>query len=105
MVEEFQNSEYPSIFLISLKAGGYGLNLQASDYVFVFDPWWNEAVEKQAIDRAHRLGRSRSLIAKRYLTTNTIEEKIYRLKLDKLKTSDNFIPQNLSSDDLYHLLH
>jgi len=105
LVEEFQNSDSPCVFLMSLKAGGYGLNLQAADYVFIFDPWWNEAVEKQAIDRAHRLGRSRSLIAKRYLTTNTVEEKIYRLKLDKLKTSDHFIPQNLSSDDLYRLLH
>ncbi len=105
MIEEFQNGDSPCVFLISLKAAGYGLNLQAADYVFIFDPWWNEAVEKQAIDRAHRLGRSRSLIAKKYLTIDSIEEKIYRLKLDKLKASDHFIPQSLDSDDLYHLLH
>jgi SNF2 family DNA or RNA helicase len=105
LVNSFQNEEEPCIFLMSLKAAGYGLNLQSADYVFIFDPWWNEAVENQAIDRAHRIGRSRSLIAKKYLTINTIEEKIYRLKLNKLKTSELFTPQNLSTDDLYDLLY
>ena len=69
-VASFQNDPHIQVFLISLKAGGVGLNLTAADYVFLFDPWWNEAVEKQAIDRAHRLGRKGAVIARRYIVAD-----------------------------------
>jgi SNF2 family DNA or RNA helicase len=68
---------------MSLKAGGVGLNLQMADYVLICDPWWNEAVEKQAIDRAYRLGRSKPVVAKRYLSLNTLETKLEELKTHK----------------------
>ena len=83
VVEAFQNDPQVSLFLISLKAGGVGLNLTAADYVFIYEPWWNEAVENQAIDRAHRLGRKGSVIVKRYIFANSIEEKIMDLKKAK----------------------
>lgn len=83
-VAQFQEDPQTQIFLISLKAGGVGLNLTAADYVFLFDPWWNEAVEAQAISRAHRLGRKKPVIARRYLAAETIEEKILKLKEKKL---------------------
>src|SRR5581483_11101820 len=79
-VKQFQEDPETSIFLISLKAGGVGLNLTAADYVFLYDPWWNEAVERQAIDRAHRLGKTGTVIARRYVTALSIEEKIMKLK-------------------------
>ncbi len=82
-VERFQNDRQVSIFLISLKAGGVGLNLQAADYVFLYDPWWNSAVENQAIDRAHRFGRRETVIARKYYTTQTIEAKILDLQSKK----------------------
>ena len=82
-VKQFQEDEGTPLFLISLKAGGVGLNLTAADYVFLYDPWWNDAVENQAIDRAHRVGRKDSVIARRYITLETIEEKILRLKQKK----------------------
>ncbi len=82
-VTQFQEDPSVSIFLISLKAGGTGLNLTAADYVFLYDPWWNEAAEMQAIDRAHRIGRGSSVIARRYVTVESIEEKIMRLKEHK----------------------
>lgn len=82
-VKMFQNDPDTLIFLISLKAGGVGLNLTAADYVFLFDPWWNEAAENQAIDRAHRLGRRGPVIARRYIALETIEEKILKLKEHK----------------------
>jgi superfamily II DNA or RNA helicase len=82
-VVQFQNDPNISIFLISLKAGGVGLNLQAADYVFLYDPWWNSAVEKQAIDRAHRVGRKDTVIARKYFTTQTIEAKILDLQAKK----------------------
>ena len=83
VVEVFQNDPQIPLFLISLKAGGVGLNLTSADYVFIYEPWWNEAVENQAIDRAHRLGRKGSVIVKRYIFADSIEEKIMDLKKAK----------------------
>ena len=80
LVDQFQNHEGACLFFISLKAGGVGLNLTAADYVLIADPWWNESVENQAIDRAHRLGRENKVIARRYVTIGSIEEKIIELK-------------------------
>lgn len=91
LVHKFQNDENSSLFLLSLKAGGVGLNLTAADYVFLIDPWWNEAVERQAIDRAHRIGRKNTVIAKRYLSLGTVEEKMLKLKLEKLKAADQLL--------------
>ncbi|MBX2814040.1 MAG: DEAD/DEAH box helicase [Myxococcales bacterium] len=85
VVEHFQNDSNDScpVFLISLRAGGLGLNLTAADYVFILDPWWNPAVEAQAIDRAHRIGQTRPVFAYRYIARNTVEEKILALHKDK----------------------
>lgn len=87
-VKEFQESGEPLVLLLSLKAGGVGLNLTAADYVLLFDPWWNEAVERQAIDRAHRIGRKKSVFVKRYLTPNSIEEKMLKMKEQKQYAAD-----------------
>jgi superfamily II DNA or RNA helicase len=80
VVDAFETDSRPCVFLISLKAGGAGLNLTAASYVVLFDPWWNPAVEAQAIDRAHRIGQTRTVIAYRMLTAGTIEEKIWELQ-------------------------
>jgi SNF2 family DNA or RNA helicase len=80
-----------SIFLISLKAGGVGLNLTAADYVFLLDPWWNEAVERQAMDRAHRLGRKDTVIVRRYICAESIEEKMMKLKAHKVGLSEGLL--------------
>lgn len=108
-VLRFQEDPQVAIFLISLKAGGVGLNLTAADYVFLYDPWWNEAVERQAIDRAHRVGKRGTVIARRYVTALSIEEKIMRLKEHKAALSqhvldfdESFGPASL--DDLLALL-
>ncbi len=69
--------------MISLKAGGVGLNLTVADYVFILDPWWNPAVEEQAISRAHRMGQKNKVIVYRFVTKGTIEEKIHNLQLKK----------------------
>ena len=82
-VTQFQNDPETQIFLISLRAGGVGLNLQAASYVFLYDPWWNSAVEHQAIDRAHRIGRKGPVIARKYVTANTIEMRILELQQKK----------------------
>ncbi len=83
MVEAFQSSEGPPVFLISLKAGGYGLNLTAADTVIHFDPWWNPAAEAQATDRTHRIGQTRPVTIYRMLTRGTVEEKVVRLQEKK----------------------
>jgi SNF2 family DNA or RNA helicase len=82
-VERFQNDPGCRLFLISLKAGGTGLNLTAADYVFLLDPWWNPAVETQAIDRTHRIGQQRPVIAYRLIARDTVEEKILQLQQTK----------------------
>jgi SNF2 family DNA or RNA helicase len=111
IVEKFQSDPQIPLFLISLKAGGIGLNLTQADYVIIYDPWWNEAAENQAIDRAHRIGRKDTVFAKRYVTLETIEEKIMSLKSHKrtligevMEDSwdmDNF---SITSQDLMNLL-
>jgi superfamily II DNA or RNA helicase len=109
IVASFQDDPTISLFFISLKAGGVGLNLTAADYVFLYDPWWNEAVEDQAINRAHRLGRRETVIAKRFVTVDTIEEKIMKLKSAKRGAIDEIFDEsvgnlNFTSEDLYNLL-
>ncbi len=88
VVERFQNDPECGLFLISLKAGGLGLNLTAADYVFLLDPWWNPAVEAQAIDRAHRVGQTRHVFAYRLICRDTVEEKIAALQQQKQELAD-----------------
>jgi SNF2 family DNA or RNA helicase len=83
LVDKFQQPGGPPVFLISLKAGGYGLNLTAADTVVHFDPWWNPAAEAQATDRAHRIGQVRPVTVYRLLTRGTVEEKVVRLQEKK----------------------
>lgn len=87
-------------FLISLKAGGVGLNLQEADYVLIMDPWWNEAVEDQAISRAHRLGRTKAVIVRRYITSNSIENRVFELKASKKTLAE----QTLTLEELWTLV-
>ncbi|MBL7863808.1 MAG: DEAD/DEAH box helicase [Cyclobacteriaceae bacterium] len=90
-VEKFNKDPNLKIFLISIKAGGLGLNLTQADYVFILDPWWNPAVEQQAIDRAHRIGQKKKVFTYKFITRNTVEEKILHLQKHKLKLSENLI--------------
>ncbi len=87
-VEQFQTDPSCPAFLISLKAGGLGLNLTAAEYVFLLDPWWNPAVEAQAIDRAHRIGQTNQVFAYRLITRDTVEEKVLQLQDQKRRLSD-----------------
>jgi SNF2 family DNA or RNA helicase len=87
-VDHFQSDSGPPVFLVSLKAGGHGLNLTAADYVYLLDPWWNPAVEAQAIDRAHRIGQTRRVIATRLVARATIEEKVLELQASKRALAD-----------------
>ncbi len=87
-VDRFQNDAECPVFLISLKAGGTGLNLTAAEYVFLLDPWWNPATEAQAIDRAHRIGQSRHVIATRLVAKDTVEERILELQAGKRALAD-----------------
>jgi len=93
-VDRFQTSPDIPLFLISLKAGGHGLNLTAADYVFLLDPWWNPAVEAQAIDRAHRMGQTKPVFAYRLIAADTIEEKIATLQESKRQLADAVITEN-----------
>jgi SNF2 family DNA or RNA helicase len=93
-VERFQNDPTCSVFLISLKAGGTGLNLTAADTVVHFDPWWNPAAEDQATDRAHRIGQSRVVNVYRLVAKGTIEEKILQLKLKKKELVANVLSED-----------
>jgi non-specific serine/threonine protein kinase len=79
LLERFQSAEGPVTFFISLKAGGTGINLTAADYVYLCDPWWNPQVERQAVDRAHRIGREQSVMVTRLVTADTVEEKVLEL--------------------------
>ncbi len=108
LVRRFQAAEGAAIFLISLKAGGFGLNLTAASYVILFDPWWNPAVENQAIDRTHRIGQTRKVIAYRLLIKDSIEEKIRELQKQKKALADDVLgeekfSQGLTLDDLRYL--
>ncbi|MGK7397274.1 MAG: DEAD/DEAH box helicase [Candidatus Cyclobacteriaceae bacterium M3_2C_046] len=108
-VESFQNDENIRIFLISLKAGGLGLNLTKADYVFLLDPWWNPAVEAQAIDRAHRIGQENRVFTYKFISKHTVEEKILTLQQRKLHlahelitTEESFVKE-LSKEDIESL--
>ncbi len=90
-VESFQNDPRIRVFLLSLKAGGVGINLTAADYVVIFDPWWNPAAERQAIDRAHRMGQSRQVIAFKLIVRDSIEEKILELQQRKANLAEEII--------------
>jgi SNF2 family DNA or RNA helicase len=108
-VNAFQTDPKIQVFLMSLKAGGVGLNLQAADYVFIYDPWWNEAVERQAIDRAHRMGQKNTVIARKYLVAMSIEEKILKLQAQKTSLSQNLLEFEgeigpIGLEELYALL-
>jgi superfamily II DNA or RNA helicase len=109
-VEQFQTDPNCKVFLISLKAGGLGLNLTAADYVFLLDPWWNPAVEAQAIDRAHRIGQTRPVFAYRLIARDTVEEKVLQLQnqkralADAIINADNSLIRNLGREDLELLL-
>ena len=87
-VKAFQDGDQPNVFLLSLKAGGQGLNLTRASYVFHLDPWWNPAVERQASDRAHRIGLQRTVTIVRILMRHSIEEKMMALKQRKLELYD-----------------
>jgi len=109
-VERFQADETCPLFLISLKAGGSGLNLTAADYVFILDPWWNPAVEAQAVDRTHRIGQTRHVFAYRIIARNTVEEKVLELQkskrdlADAIITADESLLRNLTAEDLQLIL-
>lgn len=94
--DQFQTDPNLSVFLISLKAGGCGLNLTASDYVFILDPWWNPAVEAQAIDRAHRMGQKNKVFAYRMIACDTVEEKIVGLQEEKRRLADAIVTADAS---------
>ena len=94
VISRFQNDPNNRIFLISLKAGGVGLNLTEADYVFILDPWWNPAAENQAINRAHRIGQDKHVFVYRFITEGSIEEKIQKLKERKSSLADKFINSN-----------
>jgi SNF2 family DNA or RNA helicase len=112
MVEYFQNGE-AQIFLISLKAGGFGLNLTAASYIFLMDPWWNPAVERQAIDRAHRIGQENKLNVFRPIIKDSVEEKVLILQQSKrelfrdlmAEDDDDYFSGKLTMDDFSHLLN
>lgn len=110
VVERFQNDPNCKLFLISLKAGGLGLNLTAAEYVFLLDPWWNPAVEAQAIDRAHRIGQQQRVFAYRLIARDTVEEKVLKLQeskrqlADAIINADNALIRDLSKEDLELLL-
>ena len=109
VVSGFQEDPEPCVFLISLKAGGTGLNLTAASYVVLFDPWWNPAVEAQAIDRTHRIGQDRTVIAYRMLAIGTIEERIWELQQRKATLvrdvlGEGGFSRTLTRDDLEFLL-
>jgi non-specific serine/threonine protein kinase len=108
-VDNFQKNSDCRIFLISLKAGGVGLNLTAADYVYIVDPWWNPAVEQQAIDRTHRIGQTKNIFAYRMICTDTVEDKILKLQDRKrslareLITDDEGFVKSLTREDVEYL--
>lgn len=109
-VERFNRENQLKVFLISIKAGGLGLNLTEADYVFILDPWWNPAVEAQAVDRAHRIGQKKKVFTYKFITRNTVEEKILtlqqrklRLTTDLITTEESFMKQ-LTREDIEQML-
>ncbi len=110
VVNRFNNDESIPVFLISLKAGGTGLNLTGADYVIHYDPWWNPAVEDQATDRAHRIGQTKNVFVYRLITKNSVEEKIMKLKerkrdlVDSVISVERNIGKTLTFDDIKDIL-
>jgi SNF2 family DNA or RNA helicase len=100
-VQRFNEVKGAAVFFISLRAGGTGLNLQVADYVFLLDPWWNPAVEAQAIDRVHRIGQRQRVIVYRMITKGTIEERIERLKKDKGRMFDDLLSDLDAPSDIF----
>jgi len=109
LVDKFNNDDKERLFLISLKAGGTGLNLTGADTVIIYDPWWNPAVEDQAADRAHRIGQKKAVTVYRMVTENSVERRIMDLKEKKAKLVDALLndrgvsPLKLSKDDIESL--
>ena len=108
VIDEFQENPEKKIFLISLKAGGVGLNLTAADYIFITDPWWNPAAEMQAVSRAHRIGQDKKVFVYRFISENSIEEKIQQLQERKSKLASDFVNSNdpfrdISKNDVLEL--
>ncbi len=109
-VNRFQDDPECRLFLVSLKAGGLGLNLTAAEYVFLLDPWWNPVVEAQAIDRTHRIGQTRPVFAYRLIARDTVEEKVLELQqrkralADAIITADESLIRTLTREDLELLL-
>jgi superfamily II DNA or RNA helicase len=111
IVAEFQENTSLKVFLISIKAGGVGLNLTEADYVFILDPWWNPAVEQQAIDRSHRIGQQKKVFIYKFIAKDTVEEKILALQNRKKRLASSLITteesffKSLSKDDIKELLN
>ena len=108
VVNEFQEHKGGSVFLLSLRAAGTGLNLTTASYVVLYDPWWNPAVEAQAIDRSHRIGQTRTVNAYKLITPGTVEEKIWDLQQSKAQTISDVLGEegfakSLSQNDLEYL--
>jgi SNF2 family DNA or RNA helicase len=93
-IDRFKHDLDVNCFFISLKAGGTGLNLTEADYVFILDPWWNPAVEMQALSRAHRIGQDKNVMVYRFISNDSIEEKIIRLQMVKTELSETFVQSN-----------
>jgi SNF2 family DNA or RNA helicase len=112
-VEAFNSSDQAQVFLLSLRAAGTGLTLTRADYVFIFDPWWNPAVERQAIDRTHRIGQDKPVFAYRLVAQGTVEERVLALQAEKARLSAEVLAdtdsgggfaQRLTREDLERLL-
>ena len=109
MIRRFKDGAAP-VFLISLKAGGFGLNLTEADYCFLLDPWWNPATEAQAVDRTHRIGQTRNVMVYRLIAKDTIEEKVMALKARKAELFSSVMDHGdafgstLDADDIRALL-
>jgi SNF2 family DNA or RNA helicase len=108
VVQGFQSDPNAAVFLLSLRAAGTGLNLTTASYVVLYDPWWNPAVEAQAIDRSHRIGQTRTVNAYRLIAPGTVEEKIWELQQRKAQTiadvlGEEGFARNLSQTDLEYL--
>jgi len=99
-VRAFQNDPGPAVILVSLRAGGTGITLHAADYVFLLDPWWNPAIEDQAVDRVHRIGQDKRVFVYRMITQGTIEERIQHLKKEKRELFENTLGHLGSAKDL-----
>src|SRR5690606_15539798 len=96
VVNTFQEDPQVRVFLVSLKAGGTGLNLTAAEVVYLVDPWWNPAVENQAIDRVHRIGQDKKVVAYRLVTPGTVEEKVLQLQATKSALADGLVGNDTS---------